>query len=347
MFQTLKRLLLIAPIILISCKDAYKIQVTTPKSIQVSKPLTFAVQDKNNNPLDSVVVTINNKPVVLNENFEASVDISSFKLGRQSIETTSYFNGETKKINKTVFFLADSQPSVYDFEIINRYPHDTKAYTQGLEYHDGFLYESTGRNGQSSIRKVELTTGKVLQKFDLDEQYFGEGITMMGDSIFMLTWRKGVGFIFDKNTFEELGTFKYKNSLQGWGLTNNGEQLIKTDGTERIWFLDPKTQKELSFIEAYTNTRKVEQLNELEYIDGIIYANIYQQNSILMVDSSNGKVVGVADLNKLKAEMAKTQKLVPQDEVLNGIAYDAENDRLFVTGKNWGNVFEIKLIKRQ
>ena len=162
----------------------------------------------------------------------------------------------------------------------------------------------------------------------------------------MLTWQKGIGFVYNFETFEQLSTFKYKNSIQGWGLANDGERLIKTDGTERIWFLNAETQNEEGFIEAYTNKRKVENLNELEYVEGMIYANIYQENTILIINPTSGKIEGVANLNRLKEEMEKTQKLVSQDEVLNGIAYDSNTKKLYVTGKNWGKLFEIELIKK-
>ena len=254
-----------------------------------------------------------------------------------------FFEDKTKKLTNTVYFLADAPPAIYDYKIINTYPHDKNAYTQGLEIHNGFLYESTGQYGKSSLRKVELKTGKVLQKIDLDKQYFGEGITKFGDNIIMLTWRKGIGFIYDFNTFEQKGTFKYTKSLEGWGLTHNGEKLIKTDGTERIWFLNPETQKEESYIEAYTDKRKVQNLNELEYIDGEIYANVYQQNSILIVDAKTGKINGVANLNGLRDKVEQHPKL----DVLNGIAYDKATKKLYVTGKNWSKLFEIELVKRQ
>ena len=238
--------------------------------------------------------------------------------------------------------LADAPPAIYTFKVINSYPHDKTAYTQGLEIHDGFLYESTGQYGKSSLRKVKLETGEVIQKIDLDQQYFGEGMTKFGDEIFMLTWKKGIGFIYDFETFEQKKTFDYKNSIQGWGLTNNGEHLIKTDGTERICFLDPTTQQELNFIEAYTDKRKVEKLNELEYIDGKIYANIWMQDSLLILDAETGKVEGIADLRGLKKQVEQHSSL----DVLNGIAYDKGSKKLYVTGKNWSKVFEIELIKK-
>jgi glutamine cyclotransferase len=242
--------------------------------------------------------------------------------------------------------MADAPPVIYTFKIVNSYPHVQKAYTQGLEFIDGYLYEGTGKNGTSYIRKVELETGKVLQQADLDDKYFGEGITVLKDKLYQLTWRDGIGFIYDLKSFEKLGEFKYTKSREGWGLTNNGEKLIKTDGTERIWFLNPETLLEESYIEAYTNTQKVEKLNELEYYNGKIYANRWQLNSIMIIDPISGKVEGVADLNPLRTEILKSQSLKDSDEVLNGIAFDKENNRMFVTGKHWGKLFEIELIRK-
>ncbi|MCL4133811.1 UNVERIFIED_CONTAM: hypothetical protein GTU68_048059, partial [Idotea baltica] len=235
---------------------------------------------------------------------------------------------------------------IYTFKIVNSYPHDTKAYTQGLEYYNGFLYETTGRRGQSSLRKVDINTGKVLQKIDLDKQYFGEGMTILNDKIYWLTWKAKKGFVYNLKTFELEKEFTYNNSKQGWGFTNDGTELIKSDGSNKIWFLDAETLKEKRSIQVYSNDRAVDNINELELIDDKLYSNKYQKNTIVIIDIKTGAVVGLADLRPLKKEMAKTQKLVEQDEVLNGIAYDKENDRLFVTGKNWGKLFEIKLIKK-
>ena len=340
-------LFLFISLLFISCNEKYSFKLTSPKKLNISQELAISLSEKNNKPIDSVIFTIDNIAIVSDASFTSKININDYKLGRHTITAIAFYANKSKKLTNTVYFLADAAPNVYNYKIINSYPHDKNAYTQGLEIHNGFLYESTGKKGKSSLRKVELETGKVLQQINLDNQYFGEGMTRLGDEIYMLTWQKGFGFIYDFETFEQQGTFKYKNSIQGWGLTNDGERLIKTDGTERIWFLNAKTQVEESFIEAYTNKRKVENLNELEYIDGKIYANIYQQNSILIVDAKTGKVEGVADLNGLKVEMEKTQKLVPQDEVLNGIAYDKENKKLYVTGKNWGKLFEIELIKKE
>jgi len=165
--------------------------------------------------------------------------------------------------------------------------------------------------------------------------------------LLQLTWKGGIGFVYDLDTFEKEREFKYTKSLQGWGLTNNGENIIKTDGTERIWFLNPETLVEERYIEAYTNTRKVENLNELEFVNGMIYANVWQQNSILIINPKSGKIEGVANLNSLKEHIQKEQTLKESDDVLNGIAYDKENNRLFVTGKHWGKLYEIVLFKKE
>ena len=243
--------------------------------------------------------------------------------------------------------MANRAPSVYTYKIINTYPHDTKAYTQGLEYYKGYLYETTGRRGQSSLRKVDIKTGRILQQYDLAKDYFGEGMTIFNDTIFWLTWQAKKGFVFDLKSFKKLKEFNYNQSKEGWGLTHNNSELIKSDGTSKVWFLDPTTQKEKRFIQVYTNKYGLNDLNELELIGDQLYANKYQQNAVVIIDVNTGMVTGVANLTGLKKEVDKTQKLVPEDEVLNGIAYDKENNRLFVTGKNWNTLFEIELIKKQ
>ena len=329
----------------ISCGTDYNFKLKSPKKININKKLLVSFFEKNDYPIDSVLITLDKNIIKLDGSFNATINISDYKLGKHIITALVFYDGKTKKVSNTLYFLADSKPAIYDFKIINSYPHDKKAYTQGLEIHDGFLYESTGKPGFSSLRKVVLETGEIVKQIDLDSQYFGEGFTKIGNEIFMLTWKKGIGFIYDFETFEQKGTFNYNK--EGWGFTNDGGKLIKTDGSEHIQFLDPKTKKIIGHIEAYTNERKVEKLNELEYINGKIYANIYGQNSILIINPKTGKVEGVANLNGLKNEMGKTQKLVPQDEVLNGIAFDKKTKKLYVTGKNWEKLFEIELIKKE
>lgn len=322
----------------VSCGSNYKLELVSPKTIQVNEKLQISVNEKNGNPIDSVAYYLNGKVLANN----VPIDISDYKLGKQAVKATVFYDGKQKELNNTIYFLADSPPTVYTYTIVNEFPHDKTAFTQGFEYHDGYFYESTGNYGRSSLRKVEVETGKVLQKIDLDKKYFAEGMTILNNKIYQLTWQENTGFVYDLETFKLDRTFEYGQSKQGWGLAHNSEKLVKTDGTERMWFLNPETLKEETFIETYTNKRKAEKLNELEFIKGKIYANIWQQNSILIVNPVNGAIEGIVNLNGLQ-EMADQKG---DDNVLNGIAYDSEGDRLYVTGKKWSKVFEIKLVKK-
>lgn len=326
-----------------SCESDYKLHFNTPKKIQINQELTLKVDEKNNKPIDSVQFFINQEKISTNQNIETVINILKYRLGKHSLKAVVYYEGKSKELLNDIYFLADSEPEIYVYEIIKTYPHDKNSYTQGLEFYNGFLYESSGHYGKSTLRKVKLETGEVLQKIDLDKKYFAEGMTIFNQKIFQLTWREGLGFIYNLENFNLEKNFPYQKSIEGWGLTHNETHLIKTDGTERIWFLNPENQKEEYYIEAYTNQRKVEQLNELEFVNGKIYANIYQQNSILIVNPENGKVEGVANLNGLKNLVEQHEEL----DVLNGIAYDQKTDRLFVTGKNWSKLFEIKLKKKE
>ncbi|NLP56803.1 glutaminyl-peptide cyclotransferase [Lutibacter sp. B1] len=337
--------LLAISISLFSCNSEYKFILNSPKQIQINQELKISISEENNNPIDSVQFSIDSKKIYATAN-TTSLKINDYRLGKHTLTAIVFYKNKTKKVTKPIYFMADEGPEIYTYKVINTYPHDKSAYTQGLEYYNGFLYEGTGRKGTSSIRKVDLKTGKVLQSYDLDDKYFGEGITILNNKLYQLTWQNGIGFVYNLETFEKESEFKYTKSREGWGLTNNGKKLIKTDGTERIWFLNPDTLLEENYIEAYTNKQKVEKLNELEYINGKIYANIWQKNSILIVTPKNGKVEGVADLNGLKDLIEKEQKLVDDDEVLNGIAFDKENNRLFVTGKHWSKLYEIELLKK-
>jgi glutamine cyclotransferase len=328
-----------------SCKSEHKFIINAPEKIQTNQELTISISEKNNKTIDSVQFLIDDKKVKSGQT-SATLKINQYKLGKHIVTAIIFYENETTKVTETVYFLADSAPEIYTYKIVNTYPHDKGAYTQGLEFLNGFLYEGTGKKGSSSIRKVDLKTGKVLQQKELDEQYFGEGITIFNNKLYQLTWQSGIGFVYDLNTFEQVKTFNYTKSREGWGLTHNGEKLIKTDGTEFIWFLNPKTLVEEDYIEVYTNERKVEKLNELEFVNGLIYVNIWQQNTILMVNPATGKVEGVANLNSLKTTIEKEQKLEDSDEVLNGIAFDKVTNRLFVTGKHWGKLYEIELIKK-
>ncbi len=229
---------------------------------------------------------------------------------------------------------------IYDYKIVNSYPHDRNAFTQGLIFEKGVLYESTGIRGRSSLRKVELRSGKVLQFLRLPDQFFGEGITVYGNKIIQLTWRSRTGFIYDKNSFELLSTFTYPT--EGWGITHDDTRLIMSDGTSTLHFLNPENFKETAQIEVSDAYGPVTRLNELEYIHGEIYANIWQTDRIARISPRTGQVTGWTELEGL---LSSDDRKHPVD-VLNGIAYDAEADRLFITGKLWPKLFEIELVSR-
>ena len=336
--------ILLASLVLISCKSEYKFMINAPEKIKSNQELSISLSEKNDQPIDSVQFSLGSKKIN-STNKKASFKLNELRLGKHQLTAIVFYENKTTKVNKTIYILADASPEMYNYKILNTFPHDSKAYTQGLEFHNGFLYEGTGQNGTSSIRKVELETGKVLQQQDLDQKYFGEGITIFNNKLHQLTWKAGFGIVYNLETFEKEKEFKYTKSREGWGFTNDGEKLIRTDGTERIWFLNPETLIEENYIEAYTNTQKVEKLNELEYINGKIYANRWQIASIMIIDPNSGKVEGVIDLRSLKTQISKEQNLT-DDEVLNGIAFDKENNRLFVTGKHWNKLYEIELIKK-
>ena len=238
------------------------------------------------------------------------------------------------------FLLPAVAPPEYGYRVVKTYPHDRSAYTQGLEYRDGFLYEGTGITGRSSVRKVELSTGRVLQNYDVPQPFFGEGITVLNQQILELTWQTQTGFIYDKSSFKMLRSFNY--SGEGWGLTNDGQQLYMSDGTAQIRVWDAATFKEVRRITVTDGTRPITDLNELEFVRGEIFANVWHSDRIARISPANGKVLGWIDLANI---LPKAEHPDPE-AVLNGIAYDAAGDRLFVTGKLWPKIFEIKLIPK-
>ena len=227
---------------------------------------------------------------------------------------------------------------VVGYRIVNTYPHDPRAFTQGLVFADDALYEGTGLRGQSSLREVDLETGNILRARQLAAHFFGEGITVYGNRVIQLTWRAKVGFVYDIRTFQLLDTFNYPT--EGWGITHDGRFLIMSDGTSTLYFLDPQTFREIHRLEVHTRDGPVSKLNELEYVQGEIYANVWKTDHIARISPQTGEVVGWIDLEGLLRPEDRNRRI----DVLNGIAYDVKNDRLFVTGKLWPKLFEIELI---
>jgi glutamine cyclotransferase len=226
---------------------------------------------------------------------------------------------------------------VYGYEVVNTWPHDTAAYTQGLVYDAGTLLESTGQYGASSLRRVELQTGKVVKRVDVPRQFFGEGMTLLGGKIFQVTWTERKGFVYDPQSFAKLSEFAYDG--EGWGLTNDGRSLILSDGTNQLRFLDPETFRTVRTVNVTDAGRPVRELNELEYVRGEIYANVWHTDRIARIDPQTGRVVGWIELKGLISDAERPDT----EAVLNGIAYDEAGDRLFVTGKLWPKLFEVRV----
>jgi glutaminyl-peptide cyclotransferase len=234
-----------------------------------------------------------------------------------------------------------SAPALYGYRVINAYPHDPQAYTQGLIYRDGFLFESTGLNGRSTLRKVKLETGEVVRQLPIDSTYFAEGLTDWNEHLVQLTWQSHLGFLYDLATFKMQRTFRY--SGEGWGLTHDRTSLIMSDGSENLRFLDPETMREIRHVSVRDGSLAVKDLNELEYVRQEIFANIWQTDRIARIAPASGRVIGWIDARGL---LSQAQRGNP-DAVLNGIAYDEVHDRLFVTGKLWPKLFEIRLERRR
>ncbi|MFX0556865.1 glutaminyl-peptide cyclotransferase [Maribacter sp. CXY002] len=303
----------------------------------------IAVKNIKNKAIDNISYSIDGQELQLQDN---KIAIQSTKLGNKELKATISFEGNSVEVSKKIKILAPKAPEIYTYTIINEYAHDTNAYTQGLEFYNDTLYEGTGKNGRSFLRKWNYKTGEIYGQVDLDQTYFGEGITILKDKIYQLTWRSGMGFIYDLNTMMKLDNFQYGKSREGWGLTNDGVRLIKSDGTEKIWFLNPETMTEEGFIETVTNSSIFNKANELEYVNGKLYANVYQKPSIMIIDLNSGAIEGVVNFSGLSDKVTKTANWIATDNVLNGIAYHPERKTFFVTGKDWDKLFEVEIHKK-
>jgi glutaminyl-peptide cyclotransferase len=265
---------------------------------------------------------------------------SSFteKTGRKALKAVAFRKGDkTQSITRFMIIYSDITPKKYGYRVVKTYPHDREAFTQGLVYDRGIFFEGTGQVNKSSLRKVKIETGEVINQLNLESPLFGEGIALAGEKIYQLTWESKVGFVYDKNTFKQLSKFYYQT--EGWGLTTIGDKLVMSDGTNVLYFIEPETFATISKIEVYDNKVKVSKLNELEYINGEIWANIWQTDLIARIDPKTGKVLAYINLGGILPAQDKDANV----DVLNGIAYDPVGKRIFVTGKNWPKLFEISL----
>lgn len=323
-----------------SASSLFEIQLEgNNTNFQQNQSVEVAIKNKKEKSIGNITYSIDDKELQVNGN-KITLDLPT--LGNKTLKATISYDENTVEVSKKIKVLAPNAPALYTYEIIKEYPHDIKAFTQGLEFYNGVLYESTGKKGRSSLRKVDYRSGKVLKQIDLENTQFGEGITIMNNKIYQLTWQNKMGFVYDLKDFKKIGSFQYGQSKEGWGLCNDGKKIFKSDGTEKIWFLNPDTMAEEGYIETVTNKSVFNMANELEYVNGKIYANVYQKPSMMIIDAQSGAIEGVINFGGLKEKVTKHAKL----DVLNGVAYHPERRTFFVTGKNWDKMFEVKIIKK-
>ena len=282
---------------------------------------------------------LNDQPINSNHQFSDTDPLGEYQI-------KAVLTQKDKSFERTTIFtlLASKAPKLFTYEVINTYPHDITAYTQGLEFDGDLLYESTGLNGKSSLRKVDYKNGEILKNKPLDKSFFGEGLTILENRIIQLTWKSQKGFVYDKTSLNIEKSFPYQESKEGWGLCNDGNKLYKSDGSERIWQINSNNFIEENSIQVMTNKLAIKNLNELEWVDGKIFANTYQfqKDVVVIINPENGAVEGVIDFSGLKE---KTNQH-PQLNVFNGIAYHKKRKTFFVTGKNWDKLFEVKIIEK-
>ncbi len=328
-------------------KPVTSIKITPKnKNYTIGDKLTVNFQTKiKDGSLSKTEFFVDGKSVFTSDKIEGSFEIESrnFMVGTRYLKAVSTLSEGTIGENYTDFLLlSDITPQKFGYKIIKTLPHNIDHFTEGLEIRNGFLYESTGQEGTSSIYKIDLSNWKVVKENKLDDKYFGEGITILNGKIYQLTYKTQIGFVHDLNTFELIKTFTYKNE-QGWGFTNDGKYLIMSDGTDYLTYLDPKTLDEVKKIQVCNQKGVIANLNELEYINGEIWANVWMTDTIVRIDPKTGKIVAEIDLKGLLASNISNQK--NQVDVLNGIAYDHDKNKIYVTGKFWPKLFEIEIVK--
>lgn len=339
-------------LILTNCTDTKKYfsidQTTLEAQYTLENSVKITILNPEKKEIDSVIYSLNNERAGSSKKVGSfTYNFASAKLGYQNLVTTVYSDGKTERDSVRVELVSNLTPKLLSYKIVNTYPHDIEAYTQGLEFYNDTLYEGTGngagngtgKKGISSLRKTDFKTGKVYKKLDLESKYFGEGITILKDKIYQLTWQNNEGYVYDAKSFKKIKTFNYFKNMEGWGLTNDGQNLYASDGTEKIYILNPETLKELDYFNVYSTTNKVKEINELEWVNGKIFANIYQNSAIAIINPKSGVVEAIVNFGNLEKEITK----LPDTDVLNGIAYNPKTKTFFVTGKNWNKMFEIKI----
>lgn len=342
--------------LLVNCNDSKKSKTNSFSFDQSQLKPQYTANDalklQINNPaetkIDSITYFVNNKKVGTKKD-ESAFDYKwdNQKMGYVSLKAVVYTGGKSEETISRIEMVSDVQPKLLSYKILNTYPHDIKAYTQGLEFYRDTLYESTGNGagngtgikGISSLRKTDYKTGKVYKQVELENAIFGEGMTVLNNKVYQLTYTELTAFVYDADTFKRLKSMPYSRKMQGWGLTTDGKNLYQSDGSEKIWILDPETLKEIDYINIYTGANKVKNVNELEWVNDKIYGNVYLRDAIARINPKTGAVEAILDLKELKSKVTQH----PDLDVLNGIAYNPKTKTFFVTGKNWDKMFEISI----
>ena len=339
--------LLIASVLMTSCGDTSKKSnhgfslsfKDDAKKIPVASSLGLIISNQKQQSVDSVVYFVDDIRWTSANLDPITIDFKDGRVGQRQITAQIYSGATTYTTSKNIILLANQAPEVYEYTILETYPHDRTAFTQGIEFVGDTLYESTGKTGLSTLRKVDYTTGEVIQNVNLGPQFFGEGLTVKDGKVYQLTWKRNIGMVYNATTLEKERIFNYNKSLEGWGLCNDGSTIYKSDGTQRIWTLDSNNLLESGYIEVYTHTSKIDQINELEYIEGKIYANVWQKDAIAIINPNTGVVEGIINTKTLKDQVTQHEDL----DVLNGIAYKGEPGIIYLTGKNWDKLFKVQI----
>jgi glutamine cyclotransferase len=306
---------------------------------QPQEAIELSILNPNSKTIDSTVYYVNDKKVGSKNNLEKfTFQLKDQKLGYQNLKAIVYFSGDNSIATQRIELVSNVKPKLLKYKIINTYPHDIASFTEGLEFYNDTLYESTGQKGNSYLRKYDYKTGKIYKQIDLESNYFGEGITFVNGKLYQLTWQEKTGFIYDAKTLKLEKTFTYEKDIEGWGMTNDGKYIYQTDGTEKIWKMDPETRKMIDYINIYSGSSKIKAVNELELVDGKFFANVFEKDAIALINPVNGAVEGILDMSGLRKLVNVTEQ-----DVLNGIAYNPKTKTIFVTGKNWNKMFEIKV----
>lgn len=331
--------------LVVGCGETKKLFSFESSSVKpkylLSESLNLKLLNLDNQSIDSVSYLINSKKIGSvkgNTNFKFL--LNNEKLGEQFLIAKVHFDGKIEIDSTNIEIVSSVQPKEIKYTVINTFAHDTTSFTEGFEFYNDTLFESTGQKENSYFRKYSYKTGEIYKQTNLEKNYFGEGITFMNGKLYQLTWQDKEGFIYDAKTLKKEKNFTYDSKIsEGWGITNDGKNLIQTDGTDKIWTLNPTDLSVIDFISVYSGDTKIDQLNEVEYVNGKIFANIWHKNAIAIINPKNGVVEAIVDLSKI----IKLVKNSTEENVLNGIAFNKKNNTFFIVGKNWNKMFEIKI----